>query len=77
MRSNAALLSDALSAHRKEAADITAVNDLKTFQIIADGHSAGLRKFLPAFETLYNSMEPAQKGRADHVFSERQRFRNL
>ena len=77
MRSNAAVLSDTLRSHRKDAADMTAVNDLKTFQIIADEHAAGLKKFIPAFEALYNSMDSAQKGRADHVFSERQRFRDM
>ena len=46
----------------------TAVNDLKTFQVIADHHSSGLKRFVPVFEKLYSSMPPAQQKRADGIF---------
>lgn len=51
----------------------TAVDDLKAFQIIADEHSNGLRKLIPAFEALYAGMTPDQKWRADKVFLKHER----
>jgi hypothetical protein len=52
---------------------MTAVDDLKFFQIVADEHSAGLKKFIPAFAALYDAMTPDQKLRADRVFKEHRR----
>ena len=53
--------------------DVTAVDDLKSFQAIADQHSDGLKRLIPAFEALYSGMTPDQKKNADHVFAEHQR----
>ncbi len=49
----------------------TAVDDLKMFQMIADHHSAGLKKLIPVFETFYEGLSPARRKRADRVFGER------
>ncbi len=55
----------------------TAVNDLKTFQTIADHHSSGLKAFIPPFEKLYDSMPADQQKRADGVFGDHHRFFQL
>lgn len=52
---------------------MTAVDDLKSYEVIADKHAEGLKQLIPAFETLYVSMTPAQQKNADHVFGEHQR----
>jgi len=51
---------------------MTAVDDLKSYQAVADEHSAGLKRLIPAFEALYASMTPEQQKRADKVFGQHQ-----
>jgi Spy/CpxP family protein refolding chaperone len=68
MRSNDDTI-DSLSKERHDkAASMTAVEDLKSYGDIAAAHAAGIKNFLPAFESLYQSMSPAQQANADHVF---------
>jgi len=55
----------------------TALDDLKTFEVIADHHANGLKKFIPPFETLYKSLSPAQQKIADRAFRERLRSESL
>ena len=62
-----------LGDKRRDADTTSAVDDLKSFQIIADEHSNGLRKLIPAFEALYAIMTPEQQKRADRVYSRRER----
>lgn len=73
MRDNATALRASLVDQSAKRDLMTAVDDLKTFQIIADQHSNGLKKFIPAFEALYRSMTPAQQKFADRVFREHRR----
>jgi LTXXQ motif family protein len=68
MRDNAATLHASLADQLAKRDTMTAIDDLKSFQIIADEHSNGLKKFIPAFEALYASMTPAQQKQADRVF---------
>ena len=75
MRGNHATLWTKLGSHG--ASGMTAVADLKAFQIIADEHAAGLKKLIPVFETLYAAMPAAQQSRVDHVFAEHQRYGNM
>lgn len=57
--------------------NLTAVDDLKSFQVIADQHADGLKRLIPAFEELYAAMTPDQQKRADHVFGEHQRHAHM
>jgi len=57
-------------SNRLREKNLTAVDDLKSFQLITDQHASGLRRLIPAFEALYAGMAPDQKRRADKVFSE-------
>ena len=50
---------------------MNAVDNLKNYEKIADAHAEGLKDVVPAFETLYDSMSPAQKKTADTVFNQR------
>ena len=52
---------------------MTAVDDLKFFQIVAEEHSNGLKKFTPAFAALYDALTPAQKTEADRIFKDHRR----
>jgi periplasmic protein CpxP/Spy len=68
MRDDAKGMEDAI-AQRREAKSMTAVDDLKAYQAIADAHAQGLQKLIPAFQALYDTMSPEQKKNADAVFS--------
>ena len=67
MRDNAKQM-DALTKTRAEKANMTAIDDLKSYGEITDAHADGLKKFSPTFKTLYDSMSDAQKKNADAIF---------
>jgi periplasmic protein CpxP/Spy len=54
---------------------MSAVEDLSSYEAIADAHAAGLKQLVPAFATLYDTMSDTQKKNADRVFTERVRAR--
>jgi hypothetical protein len=70
MRSNA----QAMETQREQRGDVrtlTAVDDLKSFQTMAQQHADGLKKLVPAFEDLYSSLSDEQKRSADALFARR------
>jgi len=69
MRGNAAAM-EKLAAQKaaKDPATLTAVDDLKNYELFAKAHVAGLKKLTTAFEKLYAAMPAAQKKLADGVF---------
>jgi len=69
MRDNAKTMEAAIQ-QREAAKSMTAVDDLKAYQAIADAHAQGLQKLIPAFDALYASMSDDQKKNADTVFSQ-------
>jgi hypothetical protein len=71
MRENAKTM-EALAHERYEnAAKMTAVDDLRSYGALADAHADGLKKFIPAFQQLYDSMSDKQKKNADALFRNR------
>jgi hypothetical protein len=48
----------------------TAVDGLRMAIQMTEAELAGMKRTLPALETLYNSLSPAQKKTADTVFSQ-------
>ena len=68
MRDNATTMEALIKARRDKGGSMTALDDLKTYGAIAEAHADGLKKFLPVFETLYNSMSDDQKKNADTIF---------
>jgi protein CpxP len=69
MRENAAAM-DKLTAEKRTSPPQTmsAVDDLKTYQLFAQAHVDGLKNLTAAFSTLYAAMPDAQKKVADQVF---------
>ncbi len=72
MRDDAKAMEQAIE-QRRQAKSMTAVDDLKSYQAIADAHAQGLQKLIPAFQALYDSMSDEQKKNADAVFSQSHR----
>jgi len=52
---------------------MTAVDVVKSYAAVIEAHEAGMNKFVPAFEALYNSMSDEQKKTADALFRSRAR----
>jgi hypothetical protein len=67
MRQNAGMM-DKVIQDKQKATNMTAVQDLKTYQEISQTHLDGLKNVTSAFESLYDSMPDPQKKNADQVF---------
>lgn len=68
MRDDAKSMEEAIE-QRRQAKSMTAVDDLKAYQAIAETHAQGVGKLVTAFQPLYDAMSPEQKKNADVVFS--------
>jgi hypothetical protein len=72
MRENAKAMAD---RHKLEAAQNaqsrSAVDELKSYAAVIDAHAEEVRKLLPTFQALYDSMSDAQKKTTDGVFRSR------
>jgi protein CpxP len=69
MRENAAAMDKLIAATRTTPPQtMSAVDDLKTYQKIAQAHVDGLKNLISSFEKLYAAMPDAQKKIADEVF---------
>jgi hypothetical protein len=73
MRDNGQTIRTRMTDRSTRLKAMTAVDDLKSYQIVADEHSEGLKRLIPAFEALYASMTPDQQKNADRVFGQHQR----
>lgn len=74
MRDNAANMDTLIATNRKTAPqNLTAVDDLKNYQKVAQAHVDGLKNLIASFETLYAAMPDAQKKVADTVFTATER----
>jgi hypothetical protein len=68
MRDSAHAVGDLVKERQAKSVRMTAVDDLHSYEAIADAHADGLKKLIPAFETLYASMSDDQKKVADTMF---------
>jgi hypothetical protein len=68
MRQNSAAMQAATKDYAENAKNMSAVDDLKSYQKIVQTHQDALQRLVPAFQTLYDSMPDAQKKTADQVF---------
>jgi periplasmic protein CpxP/Spy len=73
MRDNANAMYALEKQRGQNASDMTAVDAVKSYQEVIQAHEAGMEKFLPAFEALYESMSDSQKKVADAMFQSRVR----
>jgi periplasmic protein CpxP/Spy len=69
MRENAAAMDKLIAANRTTPPqNMTAVDDLKTYEKFAQAHVDGLKNLTAAFSKLYDAMPADQKKVADQVF---------
>jgi protein CpxP len=70
MRDNAAKMEKLVAEkHRQAPQNMTALDDLETYQEFTQQHLDGLKNLTSAFKSLYSSMPDAQKKNADQVFA--------
>jgi len=68
MRDNAKTMEPFRKARAEKAPPMAAVEDLTSYGEIAEEHAAGIKKFVPVFAALYESMSDTQKKNADSIF---------
>jgi hypothetical protein len=69
MRENASNMEKLVAEKRTQAPqNMSAVDDLNTYQEFAKAHLDGLKNLTSSFKSLYDSMPDAQKKNADQVF---------
>jgi LTXXQ motif family protein len=68
MRSNAETVNALIRKRVQNASMMSAIDDLRSYQQIAEAHAEGLSKLVPAFEALYGTMSNDQKKSADIAF---------
>ena len=75
MRDNAQKMTDIEKQREADtkSKSTTAVDVVKSYSDVIEAHEEGMKKFIPAFEDLYNSMSDSQKKIADSMFRSRAR----
>jgi LTXXQ motif family protein len=68
MRNNATTMVDLQKTRGQDASSMTAVDAIKSYQMVIRAHEKGMDQFVPAFEALYDAMSDAQKKTADSMF---------
>jgi phosphate-selective porin len=68
MRANAQDMDAAAARRAEQLPEMNAVQDLKSYEELAEAHVEHLQKLIPAFSALYAEMSPQQKEIADRVF---------
>ena len=77
MRENATAMDKIVAqARTTPPQNMTAVEDLKMYQKVAQAHVDGLKNLIASFTTLYSAMPDAQKKLADDVFTAKQTARS-
>ena len=71
MRENAQAMADLQKQRAADAKSMNAVDVVKSYGEVIQAHEDGMKKFIPAFEALYNSLSDAQKKIADSMFRSR------
>jgi hypothetical protein len=73
MRDNATAMSVLILDRVKNTQTMSAIDALQFHLAVGESHVAGVKKLIPAFEALYDTMSEAQKTNADAVFRHRPR----
>lgn len=68
MRDSEANVATQIQARHRTNVSMSAVDDLESYQSVAQAHADGLKNVITAFKTLYGNMSDAQKKNADKVF---------
>ncbi|MGC1397574.1 Spy/CpxP family protein refolding chaperone [Candidatus Binatus sp.] len=73
MRENAQAMTDLQKERAADAQSMSAVDVIKSYESVIAAHEDGMKKFVPPFEALYNTMSDAQKKTADSLFRSREK----
>lgn len=68
MRQNAARIDALFDQRAAQQEKMNAIQDLHSYAAITETRAEDVRRFIPLFEKLYDSMSPEQKKNADDVF---------
>ena len=68
MRDNARDMDQAFVQRAQQFPTMSAVQNMQSYQQIAEAHAQHLQKLVPAFDTLYNAMPEQQRQLTDQVF---------
>jgi len=68
MRDNAKAMQDLEKQRAQDVKTLNAVDVVKSYGSVIEAHEEGMKKFIPAFEALYNSLSDKQKKIADSMF---------
>lgn len=71
MRDNARAIGELRAQTADKTKSLTAIDHLNSFAALTDAQAAGIHKFIPAFQALYDTMSPEQKKLADAMFRSR------
>jgi LTXXQ motif family protein len=73
MRDNAQAMVDLQKQRAVDSQSMSAVEVIKSYESVIEAHESGMKKFVPPFEALYNTMSDAQKKTADSLFRNREK----
>jgi hypothetical protein len=73
MRDNAQAMVDLQKQRAADSQSMSAVEVIKSYESVIEAHEDGMKKFVPPFEALYNTMSDAQKKSADSLFRNREK----
>jgi Spy/CpxP family protein refolding chaperone len=73
MRDNAQAMVDLQKQRAADSQSMSAVEVIKSYESVIEAHESGMKKFVPPFEALYNTMSDAQKKSADSLFRNREK----
>ena len=68
MRDNAREMDEVFTQRAQQYESMNAVQNMQSYEHVAETHAQQLQKLVPAFQNLYNSMPDQQKQIADQVF---------
>jgi hypothetical protein len=68
MRDNEAAIAALMESRRKNAEDMSAIDDLQSYEDITQAHADGIKKMIVSFQALYADMPDDQKKIADETF---------
>ncbi len=68
MRENARDMDQVLIQRAQQFQSMNALQNMQSYEQLAEAHTRHLQKLVPAFENLYNAMPDQQKRLADQVF---------
>lgn len=73
MRDSAKSMEAAINSRTEKLGTMSAVDDLRSYESLAEVHAEGMKKLVAAFAPLYDSMSETQKKTADTVFRQHER----